>query len=295
MMTRQIVKPPAGYQPTALRPASTLMMVRERGSNLEAFLQLRHEKMDFVPSVLVFPGGKLDEDDKSSSMLSRLWGVDRSAEEAGLFVSAIRETFEECGVLFARRAGHADLINGDDDAGLLAQRESVNSGRLSFGEFIARENLVLAGDLIKPFARWATPWWHKKRYDTHFFVARAPDGQTPYHDGNEAVESIWMVPTAAGIAEAFTQRKMLPPTVRCLERVRSAAGIDQLLSTDPKQAFNLVEHWLERRPQGFVFCQEPVRDDEPLELPIGRLAQLGIEKDLAAAIQAELAAKGWPD
>jgi hypothetical protein len=294
------VEPPAGYAEGSLRPASTLIMLRETGAAphagaapIEAFLQCRHEKMEFMPSVLVFPGGRMENADMAPRLLARTRGVDaRMPEAAGLIVAAIRETFEECGVLYARPAGGAALIEGARMPALAEKRASLNRSEVGFVDLIEAEGLELAGDLIKPFARWITPWWHKKRFDTHFFVARAPEGQEPLHDGGEAVESLWLAPRREGLAAAIGKDRLLPPTQRCLQRIAELGTLDKILALPQEDAFRPVRPWLERRAEGFVLIHELVPGEARRETVIPRLSALGIAQDLIDAIDADLAARG---
>ena len=295
------IEPPAGHAEGGVRPASTLIMLRETGTAphagaapIEAFMQRRHEKMEFMPSFLVFPGGRMDSGDTAPRLLARTRGVDaRNPEAAGLIVAAIRETFEECGVLFARPAGSEALIDGARAHALAEKRASLNRSEVGFGDLIEAEGLELAGDLIKPFARWITPWWHQKRFDTHFFVARAPEGQEPLHDGGEAVESLWLAPSREVLAAAIGRDRLLPPTQRSLQRIAELGTLDKILALPQEDAFRAVRPWLERRAEGFVLMHEIVPGETPREMVIPRLSALGISKDLIDAIEADLAARGW--
>jgi 8-oxo-dGTP pyrophosphatase MutT (NUDIX family) len=286
------IEPPAGYRVPDSRPAATLMMLRE-GPPLEVFMQRRHESMAFAPGLFVFPGGRMEQGDAAPRLKARSRGLERlGPEQAGLVIAAIRETFEECGVLFAREAGAAALIGGARAEDLAGQRAALNRGTLGFADLIEAEGLELAGDLIKPFARWETPWWHHKRYDTHIFVARSPEGQVPRHDGGEAVESIWLEVRQAAI-EAVTKDRLLPPTQRSLQRLIELGALERILRRPEAEANRLIRPWLERRDGGYVLMHEIAPGSPPLETAIPRLARLGITKELAAAIAADLDARGW--
>lgn len=285
------IEPPAGYVISDVRPAATLIMLRE-GDPPEAFMQLRHEKMAFAPSFLVFPGGRMESADAAARLRARARGLERlGPERAGIVIAAIRETFEEAGVLFARKPGSDALIDGAQVHALAERRRHLNRGALGFAELIEAEDLELAGDLIKPFARWVTPWWHRKRFDTHFFVARAPEGQEPAHDGGEAVESIWLKTTPDEIAKAA--ERMLPPTQRSLQRVRDLGTLDRILSMPEEEAFRAVHPWLERRAEGYVLLHEARPGEPPIEMVIPRLSRVGITKELSDAIVRDLTARGW--
>jgi 8-oxo-dGTP pyrophosphatase MutT (NUDIX family) len=163
---------------------------------------VRHHQIDFASGALVFPGGSVDKDDfVIATDLARCGGDHGIDEEARAFrVAAVRETFEECGVLLARQRGSSALVSGARAAEI-----AVRAAGLSFGELIAAEDLVLALDQLTPFAHWITPTALPKRFDTHFFIAAAPADQLALHDGTESVDSIWINPAKA-LADAKAGR-----------------------------------------------------------------------------------------
>ena len=171
--------------------ASTVMMLRDGGSGLEVFMVVRHHQIDFASGALVFPGGRMEESDAelAQSAAHCAPSIDPDVAARSLRVAAIRESFEECGILLARPHGAADLIS--------AERLCTIDRRAPFAEILRRENLVLAIDLLVPFAHWITPPFMPKRFDTHFFVAPAPRNQIIVHDGRETVDSIWISPRMA--------------------------------------------------------------------------------------------------
>jgi 8-oxo-dGTP pyrophosphatase MutT (NUDIX family) len=173
------------------KPASTVMMLRDGGSGLEVFMVVRHHQIDFASGALVFPGGRMEESDAelAQSAAHCAQSIDPDVAARSLRVAAIRESFEECGILLARPHGASDLIS--------AERLCTIDRRVPFAEILCRENLVLAIDLLVPFAHWITPPFMPKRFDTHFFVAPAPRNQIIVHDGRETVDSIWISPRMA--------------------------------------------------------------------------------------------------
>jgi len=194
------MEPTASKEITTPRPASTVLLVRDSAEGMEVFMVVRHHQIDFASGALVFPGGSIDKEDFAiAADLARCGGDHGLDEKARAFrVAAVRETFEECGVLLARPRGSAALLSGarvEEIAGKAAGR--------TFGELIAAEDLVLALDQLTPFAHWITPTALPKRFDTHFFIAAAPEDQLAMHDGSESVDSIWINPTRA-LAEAKT-------------------------------------------------------------------------------------------
>lgn len=177
-----------------VRPASTVLLVREGASGLEVFMVVRHHKIDFASGALVFPGGSVDPEDYAIAADPARCGsgAELDATSRALRVAAIRETFEECGVLLARPRGSAQLVDGARSAAIGAKAQ----GR-TFGELIAAEDLTLALDALTPFAHWITPPIMSKRFDTHFYIAAAPGDQLALHDGSESVDSTWINPARA--------------------------------------------------------------------------------------------------
>jgi 8-oxo-dGTP pyrophosphatase MutT (NUDIX family) len=198
-----IAKPPT---PSALpvppmpRKAATVMLLRDGDDGMEVFMIVRHQNSDVHGGALVFPGGRVDDEDydlaADAAVFPPLAGVDASV--AALRVAAVRETFEECGVLLARARGDGALVSAprlrDIEA---AHRIAMTRGERTFGAILAAENLVIASETMVYFANWITPERSAKRFDTHFFLAAAPPDQVALHDGHEAVDSVWIVPAMA--------------------------------------------------------------------------------------------------
>jgi 8-oxo-dGTP pyrophosphatase MutT (NUDIX family) len=177
--------------PIPVRPAATVLLVRDGESGLEVFMVVRHHKIDFASGALVFPGGSIDAGDHAIAVDYASRGAATGLDERDRLsrVAALRETFEECGVLLARPRG--------SDQGLGAHELGGKSQGRSFGELIAAENLELALDALIPFAHWITPPILPKRFDTRFYIAAAPPDQIAIHDGSESVDSVWISPAEA--------------------------------------------------------------------------------------------------
>lgn len=185
---------PADSRPV---PAATLVLVRDGPGGLQTLMIVRHQEVAFAQGAAVFPGGKVAASDSSPDLHDHLpAALACSKEEVALRVAAVRETFEESGLLLARSRGH--LL--DEQA--LAQigmrwQERVRESTEGFLAMVRGEGLQLAVDLLHPFAHWVTPEGAPKRFDTYFFIANAPQGQVAAHDGREAVESFWVSPQQA--------------------------------------------------------------------------------------------------
>jgi 8-oxo-dGTP pyrophosphatase MutT (NUDIX family) len=179
------------------RPAATIVLLRDGAPGLEVFMVVRHHAIDFASGALVFPGGRVDEHDfalaRNAALCPNPSGLD--TEAMAFRLAAIRETFEECGVLFARANHSAALI----DAATLRSVERTHrallaEGGISFADVLTAFNLLPATDLLAHFAHWITPRHQPKRYDTQFFLAAAPAEHLAVHDGVEAVDSLWITP-----------------------------------------------------------------------------------------------------
>ena len=185
------------------RPASTILFLRDGPTGLETFMVVRHHQIDFASGALVFPGGRFEPADAELAA-----SIGLSADPLAAFkIAAIREAFEECGVLLARPRGAVEIA----PAGRVEKLDRVGP----FAALLDREALVPAVDLLTPFAHWITPAFLPKRFDTRFFVALAPPDQALAHDGREAVDSIWISPREA-LAERGKRFKLLFPTERNL-------------------------------------------------------------------------------
>lgn len=210
------------------RPAATLVLLREGDADVpfEIFLVRRHHRSAFMANAYVFPGGRVDAADSAPATVARLDGLDGAAlaarshgmstaeEAAAHAICAIRETFEEAGVLLARRGSQLlRTAEGSDRQRFADHREALNAGSLSFGELLEAEELRLAGDQLVYFAHWITPKAEKRRYDTRFFVAFAPPAQAERHDDRETTDSRWLAPAAALAAyEGEGAFQLAPPT-----------------------------------------------------------------------------------
>jgi 8-oxo-dGTP pyrophosphatase MutT (NUDIX family) len=184
----------------AVRPASTMLLLRDGAQGMEVFMVVRHHQIDFASGALVFPGGSVDADDHEIASSASFYsgGADLDGLGIAFRVGAIRETFEECGILLAREKGANALVPAAHaDAIADRHRAALNKGERKFSEILAQEGIVLALDLLVPFAHWITPVGLPKRFDTHFYLAVAPGDQLGAHDGHESVDSVWVRPNEA--------------------------------------------------------------------------------------------------
>jgi 8-oxo-dGTP pyrophosphatase MutT (NUDIX family) len=190
------------------RLASAVMLLRDSASDqsIEVFMVRRVIQSDFMPDVYVFPGGSVQADDRAAELaegvcvpvapsLSDAEG--RTVLGSGVRAAAIRELFEEAGVLLANRVGEILAINDENLARFDAYRQAFNQRQGSLVEMAHAENLMLATDRLGYFAHWITPEGMPKRFDTHFFVTTAPEEQQAAHDRLETSEGLWISPSEA--------------------------------------------------------------------------------------------------
>ena len=177
------------------RPATTVLLVRpsqpgDAGSPLEVFMVVRHHKIDAFSGALVFPGGKLEDADGDPRLRARCGGADKIADgELKFRVAGVREAFEECGILLARKRGQRALIAAADLSAIEEKwRAKLAKDEASIVDLVEAEDLEIATDLMVPFAHWITPTFAPRRFDTWFFLAEAPEDQIALHDGSESVE-----------------------------------------------------------------------------------------------------------
>ncbi len=223
----------AALSPVTPRDAATVMLVRDQPEGMEVFMLRRNLNSDFVGGAYVFPGGKVDDADRASDLTAVCDGRtdDRASEVLGIergglayWVAAIRECFEEAGVLLAfPRASDERLVlsfAAEDMAGRFrTHRAAVYAGTLRLVELCEREGLTLDASRIHYFSHWITPEGAPRRYDTRFFVAAAPPEQVPLHDDGETIAHLWLRPPDALARHRSGELDMILPTIKNLEAI----------------------------------------------------------------------------
>jgi glyoxylase-like metal-dependent hydrolase (beta-lactamase superfamily II)/8-oxo-dGTP pyrophosphatase MutT (NUDIX family) len=209
----------------APRPAATLILLREGAAGPEVFLLQRSHRASFVAGAHVFPGGSIDELDADPRVLARVRGLtdaEASArlgvERGGLayWIAAVRECFEEGGILLAHEERGAPL-EGARLAALDAWRARLNAGELSFADLLERERLVIPAGELAYYAHWITAPGRARRFDTRFFVALAPGGQGGSHDNAETIRHAWLTPREALERSARGEIELVFATQRTIE------------------------------------------------------------------------------
>ncbi|MCY7371582.1 MAG: NUDIX domain-containing protein, partial [Polaromonas sp.] len=215
----QLLYPPR--EPAATRPAATLLLLRDTPAGVEVLMTRRSSTASFAPGVYVFPGGGIDPADT----LAHPQSARRPAQNAARLtqaIAAIRESFEELGVLLAHHADGRPV----DGAGV---------GRLDrsapFLPHMAAHGLTLAGDAVFVFAHWVTDRDLPRRFDVPFLVARMPEGQQPVADETEQFEPCWLRPADALARHAAGGFSMIFPTIRTLERLQPYLDVAAVLQT----------------------------------------------------------------
>jgi 8-oxo-dGTP pyrophosphatase MutT (NUDIX family) len=219
------------------RPASTILLLRDSAARtadgksrdeIEVFMMVRHYEIDFNSGALVFPGGSVDKGDREIIERSELYSGGEGLDTAALSfrIAAIRETFEESGILLARLSGSKTLVDAARASEIEAtHRAALTEGKTTFLNVLSDSGLWLALDELVPYAHWITPEGMPKRFDTWFFLAAAPPDQLGAHDGRESTDSIWVSPREA-VEGGETGRFKLPfPTTRNLIRLAKQPNV----------------------------------------------------------------------
>jgi 8-oxo-dGTP pyrophosphatase MutT (NUDIX family) len=241
-------------RPAKPLPSATILMLRDGPDGLEVFMVVRHHQIDFASGALVFPGGKADAQDFAAELVPYLDGAAEDDDMRAIQVSAIREAFEECGILLAREAGSTDLISSTRLAELEPYRTTLHQGSVSMHEFLQREGLRLACAELVHFAHWVTPTMMPKRFDTHFFLAAAPADHLAVHDGHESVDSVWIRPNDVLEQAERGERTVIFPTLRNVEKLSSYNSVREALDSTAASEVVRVEPWTERRDTGTFLC-----------------------------------------
>jgi 8-oxo-dGTP pyrophosphatase MutT (NUDIX family) len=229
---------PGAAAPAAPRDAATVVLLRDApdGRGIETYLLRRVATMAFAARMHVFPGGAVDPADARAQVawvgpplteIADALRADAPLARA-LLCAAVRETFEETGVLLAGpdAASVADVSGpGWDDA-----RRALESHADSLGRLLTHHGLALRADLVLPWARWITPTVERSRYDTRFFVAALPAGQQPRGSTAEADRMVWMRPTDALAQRAAGRLMMLPPTAYTLAELAEHDDVASVLT-----------------------------------------------------------------
>lgn len=242
-------------------PAATILLIRDGVRGLEVFMVKRHHQIDFATGALVFPGGKVSKTDLDPQLAAYMDGAPKwPAGMRAFAAAAIREAYEEAGILLARDARTGAFVDEARLSQLEPYRIRLERGEIGLCDLAEQQNLRLACDSLIPFAHWITPKMMPKRFDTHFFIASAPHGHHGVHDGRESVDSLWIAP-----AEAVADRKrwnvIFPTKLNLMKLARSHTAQDALAAARAAPPVT-VEPWVEETEKGPILR---IRDDAGYE------------------------------
>ncbi|MBX6389787.1 MAG: NUDIX domain-containing protein [Frankia sp.] len=290
-----------GTPPAPVRDASTVLLLRDAGAGrgLEVLLIQRSRALSFAGGLYAYPGGRVDDADGRAGLpwsgptpdeLAPALGGDPALARA-LVAAAVRETFEEVGVLLASPA-EAQTVPAADlaDPGWAADRAALERREHGLAELLRRRGLALRADLLAPWARWITPEVEPRRYDTRFFVAAMPPGQQPGTTSGEAERAIWISPAEALDRHADRSMRMLPPTAYMLADLAPFPDVAAVLAAARTRAITPVMPKLVRANGAahFLLPHDPeywdpafgADEDSP---PAGTAALVGVSVDAGVA------------
>jgi 8-oxo-dGTP pyrophosphatase MutT (NUDIX family) len=235
-----------------VRDAATVVLLRDGADGIEAWLLTRVTQMAFAAGMTVFPGGRVDDTDASVPLLggdvtalAARFGCDEPTAHA-LIGAAVRETFEETGVLLT--VPSADLSGA---------RADVERGIVAFGDLLRANGLAADADALRPWSRWVTPAGEVRRYDTRFFVGALPDSAEAQDVTSESSEASW-VPVTAAIEQARRgERKMLPPTMTTLASLAAFGTVAEVLASSSSRQLDPVRPELRIADDGSVAVELP--------------------------------------
>jgi 8-oxo-dGTP pyrophosphatase MutT (NUDIX family) len=245
--------------PSEPRQAATVLLLRDGAAGLEVYLLRRTKGMPFAGGMTAYPGGGVDPRDGDTEIgwvgpspvtWAEAFGCDeRTARQ--LVCAAVREMFEEAGVLLAGDPATGAVVpdvSGDDWE---QQRQALLARELSLTELLAGRGLALRSDLLRPFAHWITPPVESRRYDTKFFAAALPLGQEARDVSGEADEVSWLTPAMALAEFSAGSRPMLPPTTHTLGQLSAFPDVAAALAGSPPEPLHPICPTFEKTADGF--------------------------------------------
>ncbi len=224
------------------RRAATVILLRQAGPGFEVFLTRRSDAMPFLGGIYCYPGGAVTKPDSSAAMLEqctgllpetarRIIGAQFSPREAlGFWVAAMRELFEEVGVLLAATtSGTSFSLNQDASAWLANNHAALQNNSVTFAALLKNENLFCDLASLVHFAHWQTPAHVSTRFDTRFFVAALPDNQVPLESSYEVAQSLWLTPERAITLHERGELPMIFPTFAALRTLADFDSVESVL------------------------------------------------------------------
>lgn len=227
--------------PVEARPAATIVLLRDGRRSLEVLMMRRNRSSGFVPGAYVFPGGRVDAADAEEAALERMDGLtaEAAAHRLGLhdadppaiayYLAALREAFEETGILVAHGPDGEAPRTAAEDTWVDDLRDDVMEDRISFADALEQLGCRIEGSSVEYMAHWITPEVEPRRYDTRFFAAKARPGATPIVDPREMTDALWITPEAAMTRNRAGTLPMVFPTIKTLQRLMRYATVDAAL------------------------------------------------------------------
>lgn len=224
------------------RPAATIVLLRDAEPGMEVLLMRRSRRAGFVPGAYVFPGGRVDGTDAQPDVIDRLDRLtpDFAAQRLALheaeppaiayYLAALREAFEETGILVGLRSDGSAPPTAAEDERIDSVRDDLMQDRISFAEAISLLQCRIAGDAIEYIAHWITPEPEPRRYDTRFFAAKVRPGATPIVDPREMTDALWLTPGDALRRCDRGEVPMVFPTIKTLEQLARYRTADDALA-----------------------------------------------------------------
>jgi 8-oxo-dGTP pyrophosphatase MutT (NUDIX family) len=216
--------------PAEPKPAATIVLMRDGANGLEVLLLKRHRSSGFVPGAYVFPGGRTDEADADPALAALTLNAHTADVPPHFWFGAVREVFEEAGVLLARDQRGEWVADTTSAQEMQALRLALLEEELTLADVIRRCNCRLDFAGIVYFAHWITPLAEPRRYDTRFFAARLPAQREVRHDPREMTDAIWLTPADALARFSRGELPLVFPTVRTLEQLVSFSSTEAALA-----------------------------------------------------------------
>lgn len=249
------------------KPAATLLLVRDQ-PEFQVLMVKRHHQIDFASGALVFPGGKTHDGDKDERWSEHAIGWNNlDAVQRTLRIGAIREAFEETGILLAQTAQGAPF-EGACDA---SARSAVETGEIAFIDVVRELGVRLDLDALATFARWITPIIMPKRFDTWFYTISAPPRQVAACDGRETVDVEWISPREAIRLAAAGERTIIFPTLMNLQLLAEAESAEDCISRARKRRLVTVLPEVSEENGEPVLVLPPDAGYGPVSMPLKNL------------------------
>ncbi|MGW4752045.1 NUDIX hydrolase [Streptomyces chartreusis] len=261
--------------PVTPKRAATVMLLKDTDTGPSVHMLRRRTSMAFAGGAYAYPGGGVDPRDEQQIRWAgptRAWwarrlGLEEAAAQA-IVCAAVRETYEEAGVLLAGPTD--DSVVGDTTGeDWEADRAALVARDLSFAEFLDRRGLALRSDLLGAWTRWITPEFEPRRYDTWFFVAALPEGQRTRNASTEADRTVWIRPTDAAASYDKGELLMMPPTIATLRQLTPYDSAAQTLTAAPDRDLTPVLARARLGEDGEIVLAWPGHDEFTKHIPTG--------------------------